>query len=71
MKLTKYLCCVLMIKGKCYIMEFVRWLIFIKIMSQVVKRLKKIVIKKSVINEILIKKIVIEKILIIKKDCND
>ena len=40
-------------------MEFVRWLIFIKIVSQVVKRLKKIVIKKSVINEILI-----------KKDCN-
>ena len=35
--------------------EFVRWLIFIKIISQVVKRLKKIVIKK---------------IVIIKKDCN-
>ena len=29
--------------------EFVRWLIFIKIISQVVKRLKKIVIKKIVI----------------------
>ena len=39
-------------------MEFVRWLIFIKIVSQVVKRLKKIVIKK----------IVIKKIVIIKKD---
>ena len=46
-------------------MEFVRWLIFIKIVSQVVKRLKKTVIKKIVIN-----KIVIEKIVIIEKDCN-
>ena len=35
-------------------MEFVRWLIFIKIVSQVVKRLKKIVIKKIVIKKILI-----------------
>ena len=35
-------------------MEFVRWLIFIKIVSQVVNRLKKIVIKK---------------IMIIEKDC--
>ena len=42
-------------------MEFVRWLIFIKIVSQVVKRLKKIVIKK----------IVIKKIFIIEKDCNN
>ena len=30
-------------------MEFVRWLIFIKMVSQVVKRLKKIVAKKIVI----------------------
>ena len=46
-------------------MEFVRWLIFIKIVPQVVikkKRLKKIVIKKIVI---------IEKIAIIEKDCDD
>ena len=35
-------------------MEFVRWLIFIKIVSQVVKRLKKIVIKKIVIKKIAI-----------------
>ena len=35
-------------------MEFVRWLIFIKIVSQVVKRLKKIVIKKIVIKKIVI-----------------
>ena len=35
--------------------EFARWLIFIKIVPQVVKRLKKIVIKK---------------IVIIKKDCS-
>ena len=39
-------------------MEFVHWLIFIKIVSQVVKELKKIVIKK-----ILIKKI--------EKDCDN
>ena len=32
-------------------MEFARWLIFIKIMSQFVKRLKKILIKKVVITE--------------------
>ena len=42
-------------------MEFVRWLILIKIVSQIVKRLKKIVIKKIVIN----------KIVIIKQDRNN
>ena len=42
-------------------MEFVCWLIFIKMVSQVEKRLKKIVIKK----------IVIIKILIIKKDLDN
>ena len=42
-------------------MEFVHWLIFIKIVSQVVKRLKKIVIKK----------IVIKKIVIIEKNCDN
>ena len=42
-------------------MEFVRWLIFIKIVSQVVKILKKIVIKK----------IVIKKIVIIEKSCDN
>ena len=31
--------------------EFVRWLVFIKIVSKVVKRLKRIVIKKIVIIE--------------------
>ena len=56
MKLTKYLCHVLTIKDMCQMMEFVRWLIFIKIVSQVVKRLKKIVIRKVVM---------------IEKDCND
>ena len=47
MKLTKYLCHALTIKDACQMMEFVHWLIFIKIVSQVVikkKRLKKIVI---------------------------
>ena len=57
-KLTKYLCHVLTIKGMYQMMEFVRWLVFIKIVSQVVKRFKKI----------LIKKIVIKKIMIIEKD---
>ena len=42
-------------------MEFIRWLIFIKIVSPAVKRLKKIVMKK----------IVIKKIVIIKKDCDN
>ena len=42
MKLTKYLCHVLMIKDMCEMMEFVCWLIFMKIVSQAVKRLKKI-----------------------------
>ena len=41
-------------KDVCQMMEFVRWLIFIKIVSQVVKRLKKIVIKKIVIKKIVI-----------------
>ena len=45
-------------------MEFVRWLIFIKIVSQVVKRLKKIVM----IEKIVIKMIIIKKIVMIKKD---
>ena len=49
LKLTKYLCHVLTIKDTRQMMEFVRWLIFINIVSQVVKRLKKIVIKKFVI----------------------
>ena len=44
-------------------MEFVCWLIFIKIVSQVVKRFKTIVI--------VIKKIVIKNIVIIEKDCDD
>ena len=66
MKLTKYLYHVLMIKDICYIMEFVRWLIFIKTVSQVVKRLKKTVIK-----NIVIKKIIIKNIVIIEKDCDN
>ena len=37
MKLTKYLDQVLTIKDMSQIMEFVRWLIFIKIVSQVVE----------------------------------
>ena len=39
-------------------MEFVRWLIFIEIVPQIVKRFKKVVIKK----------IVIKKVVIINKD---
>ena len=37
MKLTKYLCHVLKIKDMCQMMEFVRWLISIKIVSEVVE----------------------------------
>ena len=37
MKLIKYLYHVLTIKDTCQMMEFVRWLIFIKIVSQVVE----------------------------------
>ena len=48
-------------------MEFIRWLIFIKIVLQVVKRFKKIVIKKKRLKKIVIKKIVIKKIAIIEK----
>ena len=44
MKLTKYLYHVLTIKDMCQMTEFVRWLIFIKIISQAAKRLKKIAI---------------------------
>ena len=53
MKLTKYLCHVLTIKDMCYKMEFARWLTFIKIVSQVVKKFKKIVEKKIVIKKII------------------
>ena len=35
-------------------MEFIHWLVFIKIVSQVVKRLKKIATKKTVIKNIAI-----------------
>ena len=54
MKLTKYLCHILTIEVMCYMIEFVRCLIFIKIVSQVQKRLKKFVIKKIVIKKIVI-----------------
>ena len=63
-------------------MEFIRWLNFIKIVLQIVKRLKKIVIKKKrlekivikkivIIEKIVIKKIVIKKIAIIEKHCDN
>ena len=53
MKLTKYLYHILTIKDMCVDMEFILWVIFTKILSQV------IIIKKIAI---------IEKIMIIKKD---
>ena len=58
-------------------MEFIRWLNFIKIVLQIVKRLKKIVIKKKRLEKIVIKKIVIiekiviKKIAIIEKHCDN
>ena len=48
MKLAKYLCHVLMLKDTCEMMEFVRWHIFTKIVSQAAQRLKKVkMIKKD------------------------
>ena len=44
-------------------MKFIRWLIFIKIVLQAVKRFKKVLIKKKTLKNIVIKK---EEI---KKDC--
>ena len=46
-------------KDTCQMMEFVRWLIFKKVVSQVVKRLKNIVKKKDYN----------QKIVIIEKNC--
>ena len=43
-------------------MEFIRWLIFIKIVLQVVKRFKKIVTKKKRLKKIVIKKKRLKKI---------
>ena len=51
MKLIKYHYGVLMIKDLFQMMGSTRWLIFIKIMLQVVKKSKKIVIKKIVMIE--------------------
>ena len=62
MKLTKYLCHILTIKGTSLMMKFIRWLTFIKIVLQVVKRLKKIVIRKRRLKKILIKKERLKKI---------
>ena len=67
MKLTKYLCNALAIKDTFQMMEFICWLIFMKIVSQVVKILKKFLIKKTVIKKI----VTIEKIVIIDKNCNN
>ena len=77
LSLKKYLCHVLAIKDMCQIMEFIHWLNFIKIVLQIVKRLKKIVIKKKRLEKIVIKKIVIiekiviKKIAIIEKNCDN
>ena len=60
MKFTKYLY---------HVLEFIRWFIFIKIVSQAVKRLKKIVLKKIVMIEKDCDNW--KKIVMIKKDCDD
>ena len=67
MKLTKYICHALMIEDMCQMREFTLWLILIKIVLQVVKRFKKIVIKKIVI----IEKDCDKKDQIIEKDCDN
>ena len=48
-------------------MEFICWLSFIKIVSQAVKRLEKIVMKMILIKKI----IIIVKIVIIEKNCSN
>ena len=62
MKLTKYLCHVLTIKDMCQMMKLIRQLIFIKIVLQVVKKFKKIVIieKDSNEKEKIVKKIYVK-----------
>ena len=51
-------------------MEFIPWLVFIKIVLQVVKKIKKIVIKKKRLEKIVIFFIAIKRIVIIEKDCD-
>ena len=51
-------------------MEFIPWLVFIKIVLQVVKKFKKIVIKKKRLEKIVIFFIAIKRIVIIEKDCD-
>ena len=71
MKLTKYHYHVLMIKDMCQMMEFILWLIFIKIVLRVVKKFKKAVIKKKRLKKVVIKKKKLKKIVIIQKDCDN
>ena len=52
-----------MIKDMCQMMEFILWLILIKIVSQAVKRLKKVVMTEKHYNEKIM-------IMIIKKQYN-
>ena len=63
-EIEKVSCHVLMIKDMRQMMEFIRQLIFIKIVLQAVKRLKNIVIKKKKIDKDCDKK---EEV---KKDCD-
>ena len=51
MKLTKYLDHVITIKDMCQMMEFILWVIFTKIVSQVVIIKKIVIIEKIVITE--------------------
>ena len=51
-------------------MEFIPWLVFIKIVLQVVKKFKKIVIKKKRLEKIVTFFIAIKRIVIIEKDCD-
>ena len=51
-------------------MEFIPWLVFIKIVLQVVKKFEKIVIKKKRLEKIVIFFIAIKRIVIIEKDCD-
>ena len=56
MKLTKYLCHVFTLKDVCWMMEFILWAIFTKIVSEVVI-IKRLWLSKNIV--------------IIEKDCDN
>ena len=68
MKLTKYLYHVLTIKDMCKMMEFILWVIFTKIVSEVVIIKKIVIIEKN--HDYWKRSWLLQKIMIIEKDCD-